>query len=44
LLSQPLAEPVKQKLTREEAYKKKNEAITEKWETTVRENRKVLFE
>lgn len=40
LLAQPLAEPVKKKLTREEAYGKKKEEITEKWETTVLENRK----
>jgi U3 small nucleolar RNA-associated protein 14 len=41
LLAQPLDQPIKQKLTREEAYEKKKEEITDKWETTVRENRKV---
>lgn len=40
LLAQPLAQPIKQKLTREEAYSKKKEEITEKWEATVLENRK----
>ncbi|ELR11420.1 Utp14 protein [Acanthamoeba castellanii str. Neff] len=40
LLAQPLDQPIKQKLTREEAYEKKKEEITDKWETTVRENRK----